>query len=188
MPRLTPVHAPSPSVDGVIERARRGEMAAFEELYQQTSGRVFAICLRMTGDRERARELLQDVYVRVWERLDSYRGDAAFTSWLHRLTVNAVLAHLRAARRRGDRLEELPDDPEDAVTGDDGDEAMAMADRLDLESAIRALPPAARRVFVLHDIEGYRHDEIATLTGNATGTIRAHLHRARKLLMEALGR
>lgn len=188
MPRLTPVPAPSPSVDGAVERARRGDIGAFEELYRHTSGRVYAICLRMTGDRERAKELLQDVYVRVWERLDSYRGDAAFTSWLYRLAVNAVLTQARSSRRRGARFDEMPDDPDAEELGDDGAEARLTTERMDLESAILALPPSARRVFVLHDIEGYRHDEIAQLTGNAPGTIRAHLHRARKLLMEALGK
>jgi RNA polymerase sigma-70 factor (ECF subfamily) len=142
----------------------------------------------MTGDGERAKELLQDVFVRVWERLESFRGEAAFASWLHRLAVNVVLAQSRSDRRRGARFGALADDPDATSQGDDGGGAASLAHRLDLEKAIAALPPGARRVFVLHDIEGYRHEEIARLTGTAEGTVRAQLHRARKLLMEALGR
>lgn len=172
----------------LIARARRGDVDAFEGLYRQTAGRVYAICLRMTGDTEQAKELLQDVFVRVWERLGSYRGEAAFTSWLHRLTVNVVLATSRADRRRDHRVGALPADPDAPAVGDGGTRADSVGHRIDLEAAIAALPPGARRVFVLHDIEGYRHDEIARLTGTAPGTVRAQLHRARKLLMEALGR
>lgn len=186
---MTSVPAPSRSdEDELIARAKRGDLEAFEGLYRQTAGRVYALCLRMAGDRERARELLQDVYVRVWERLDSFRGEAAFTSWLHRLTVNVVLADARAAQRRADRFGELPDETDAEGSRVAWDSGAAAMDRLDLESAIRKLPPATRHVFVLHEIEGYRHDEIASLTGKAPGTIRAQLHRARKLLMEALGR
>ena len=187
--KVSPAQQFPPSREGdLVARARRGDVDAFEALYRMTSGRVFALCLRMAGDRTRATELLQDVFVRVWERLESYRGEAAFTSWLHRLAVNVVLAQSRADHRRSARHPELPDGAGDDDLGDAGVRATSMHQRLDLESAIATLPPGARRVFVLHDIEGYRHEEIARLTGAAEGTIRAQLHRARKLLMEALGR
>lgn len=186
---MTTPHAAMPPDQGeLVTRARRGDLDAFEHLYRQTSGRVFALCLRMTGDRERSKELLQDVFVRVWERLGSFRGEAAFTSWLHRLAVNVVLAQSRSDRRRQARFGEMPDESEWVGHGDAGIKAASVHHRLDLESAIATLPPGARRVFVLHDIEGYKHDEIARLTGAAAGTIRAQLHRARKLMMEALGR
>jgi RNA polymerase sigma-70 factor (ECF subfamily) len=183
---ITPA-TPAPDEGELVARARRGDVDAFEALYRRTAGRVHAICLRMTGDAEQARELLQDVFVRVWERLESFRGEAAFTSWLHRLAVNVVLAQSRADRRRGTRFGTI-DDPDDAPHGDAGGSAASIGHRIDLEKAIAGLPPGARRVFVLHDIEGYRHEEIARLTGTAEGTVRAQLHRARKLLMEALGR
>jgi RNA polymerase sigma-70 factor (ECF subfamily) len=187
---MTTPHAATPPDQGeLVARARRGDLDAFEHLYRLTSGRVFALCLRMTGDRERSKELLQDVFVRVWERLESFRGEAAFTSWLHRLAVNVVLAQSRSDRRRQARFGGMTDEFEE--TGDPGDagsRALSVHHRLDLESAIATLPPGARRVFILHDIEGYKHDEIARLTGAAAGTIRAQLHRARKLMMEALGR
>jgi RNA polymerase sigma-70 factor (ECF subfamily) len=186
---ISPQPTPAPQESELVARARRGDLDAFEGLYRQTSGRVFALCVRMTGDRERATELTQDVYVRVWERLESFRGEAAFTSWLHRLAVNVVLAHLRSERRRGARFGAMPDeDTGDGEVGDGGSRSLSVHHRLDLEMAIATLPPGARRVFVLHDVEGYRHEEIARLTGAAPGTIRAQLHRARKLMMEALNR
>jgi len=184
----TPQAASAPDEGALVARARAGDLDAFEQLYRRTSGRVYALCLRMSGDREKAKELLQDVFVRVWERLSTFRGEAAFTSWLHRLAVNVVLVQARTDRRRGTRFSEMPDEPDDDFAGDLGVKARSVHQRLDLEAAIAVLPPGARRVFVLHDIEGYRHEEIARLTGAAQGTIRAQLHRARKLMMEALGR
>lgn len=165
----------------LVARAQRGDVGAFETLYQETSGRVFGLCLRMTGDRQRATELLQDVFVRIWEKLALYRGDSAFGTWAHRLAVNTVLEQERASSRREARVEtgERPD------IGGRSDDVDA---RMDLERAMTRLTPALRRVFVLHDIEGYQHNEIARMTGLAEGTLRAQLHRARQVLMEALDR
>ena len=172
----------------LIERARRGDVDAFESIYRLHSGRVYALCLRMTADAAQARELAQDVFVRVWEKLGSYRGDAALSSWLHRIAVNVVLMTRRGDRRREQRVTSA-EDLSGNDTAFDGDvDPPDVEQEIDLERAIAALPPGARRVFVLHDIEGYRHDEIARMTGNAEGTLRAQLHRARRLLMEALSR
>ena len=172
----------------IIERARRGDVDAFESIYRLHSGRVYALCLRMTADAAQARELVQDVFVRVWEKLGSYRGDAALSSWLHRIAVNVVLMTRRGDRRRERRVTSA-EDLSGSDTSFDGDvDPPDVEQEIDLERAIAALPPGARRVFVLHDIEGYRHDEIARMTGNAEGTLRAQLHRARRLLMEALRR
>jgi RNA polymerase sigma-70 factor (ECF subfamily) len=132
----------------------------------------------MTGDRERATELLQDVFVKVWEKLASFRGEAAFASWVHRLAVNTVLEHRRKDTRR--------EAGEGSAATDDLVDGNLIEHRLDLESAVAKLPPGARRAFVLHDIEGYTHHEIARMTGLAEGTLRAQLHRARQLLMEML--
>lgn len=181
-----------PDEQPLLQRARAGDMDAFEALYRENAPRVFALCLRMTADRQRAQEFTQDVFVRVWEGLPSFRGDAAFTSWIHRIAVNVVLMDARADRRRVSRVT-LAEDLEGKGTGE-GDMAdgftrpVDVEQGIDLERAIAKLPPGARRVFVLHDIEGYRHEEIARLTGTAEGTLRAQLHRARKLLMEALSR
>jgi RNA polymerase sigma-70 factor (ECF subfamily) len=142
----------------------------------------------MSGDRRRAEELMQDVFVRAWERLASFRGDASFGSWLHRLAVNVVLAGARGDRRREARVT-LAEDLAAAEAGAARTVEGRLADpalRVDLERAIAGLPPGARMAFVLHDVEGFSHAEIAELSGLAQGTIRAQLHRARRLLMEAL--
>jgi RNA polymerase sigma-70 factor (ECF subfamily) len=166
-----------------VRRAQAGDAAAFEVVYRAHAGRVYALCLRMAGDATHARELVQDVFIRAWEKLDTFRGDSAFGTWLHRLAVNVVLMDRRlAARRAEDRLE-----------SNEG-EALPLATheppaglRLDLEQAIAALPPMARQVLVLYDVEGYEHQEIGSLLGIAEGTSKAHLFRARRLLRERLG-
>ena len=185
-PAKTSLPTNEPDEQPLLQRARAGDLDAFEALYRATAPRVFALCLRMTADRQRAQELTQDVFVRAWEALPSFRGDAAFTSWLHRIAVNVVLMGARAERRRVSRVA-LAEDLEGEV-GDGFAPPIDVEQGIDLERAIAKLPPGARRVFVLHDIEGYRHAEIARLTGTAEGTLRAQLHRARKLLMEALSR
>lgn len=184
-------HAPAAAEDeaALIARACSGEVAAFELLYERAAGRVFALCLRMTGDRGRAGELTHDAFVRAWERLAQYRGDSAFTTWMHRLAVNLVLERLRSDRRREARVTLVEDDATDhAVQAAFDPTASDVLDRVDLERAVAALPPNARQVFVLHDVEGYRHEEIAEQMHLAPGTVRAHLHRARKLLMGMLQR
>ena len=173
-----------------IERARAGDVAAFETIYRQQAGRVYALCLRMTADTQHARELTQDVFVRAWERLSAFRGDAALASWLHRIAVNELLMGSRAEHRRTKRVSLVEDTERDsaaadrvAVTGGNDVEQ-----EIDLQRAIAALPPGARRVFVLHDVEGYKHEEIAEMLGVTTGATKAQLHRARMLLREALNR
>ncbi len=169
--------------DLTVRRAQQGDAGAFGELYRTHAGRIHALCLRLEGDQARAEELTQDVFVRAWERLSTFRGESAFGTWLHRLAVNVVLADRRSLWRRGRRLL-FTDDPAaferpgEAVSGNSSD----------LEGAIAGLPPGARTVFVLHDIEGYTHDEIARLSGIAEGTSKAQLFRARRLLREALER
>lgn len=165
----------------LVERAQRGERGAFESLYHEHVGRVHALCLRMSGDRGRAEELTQDVFVRAWSRLDSFRGDAAFGTWLHRIAVNAVLQKRRSDRRREQRVEtrELLEYEAPATRE-------RPAEQLDLERAIARLPEGAKAVFLLHDVHGYKHHEIADMMGIAVGTTKAQLHRARRLLREAL--
>lgn len=165
--------------------AASGDERAFERLYAAHAARVHALCLRMCGSRQRAVELTQDVFVHVWERLGTWRGESALASWIYRLTVNLVLSNARADSRR--HTWEMPDDPDTTRHAREGDEPR-IHDALDLEDAIARLPDGARTVFVLHDVEGYQHREIAAMTGTAEGTCRAQLHRARRLLIEALNR
>ncbi len=164
----------------LVARARDGSVSAFEILYGQNVGRTYAVCLRLTGDPALAEELTQDAFVRAWEKLHSFRGDSAFSSWLHRLTLNVVYAELRRRARHEAFLAKVP--PSDGIVPG------APAARADLEQAIARLPDGARQAFVLHDVEGYRHEEIAEVAGIAVGTSKAQLHRARKLLREELTR
>jgi len=168
----------------LIGRAQRGDREAFEALYRAHVGRVYALCLRLTADAAQAEERTQDAFVRAWERLGSFRRESAFATWLYRLTVNEVLRRRRSERRREQRVVGT-DDP-DALEQPRERQAEAMG--VDLERAVAALPAGAREVFVLHDVEGYRHEEIAKLTGVAVGTSKAQLFRARRLLRKALNR
>lgn len=167
----------------LVRRAAGGDVAAYEQVYRENAGRVLALCLRMTRDRGEAEELVQDVFVRVWEKLGSFRGGSAFSTWLHRVAVNTVIESLRTKARWRDRHDASADP---ALAIDDVFARQAGAD-IDLERAIAQLPVQARMVFVLHDVEGHKHREIAALTGLAIGTCKAHLHRARQLLRELLG-
>lgn len=169
-----------------VALAAAGDRRAFERLYRMHVDRVFSVCARMVTDRGRAEELTQDVFVRVWEKLGQFRGEAAFSTWLHRLAVNVVLNDRKSERRRQDRFEDV-EDLDAAGTGVPGpDPAPGVA--VDLEAAIGMLPPGARKVFVLHDIEGYTHEEIARMLGVTAGGTKAQLHRARMLLRQALQR
>jgi RNA polymerase sigma-70 factor (ECF subfamily) len=179
--------APDDEVTTLVAQAARGDVAAFERLYARSAGRVYAVCLRMTGERQRARELTHDAFVRAWERLSTFRGEAAFDTWMHRLAVNVVLTASRGERRRQARMVASTDD--DETTGLAGRvPAHDVESRIDLERAIAALPNRAREVFVLHDVEGYRHDEIADRLELQPGSVRAQLHRARQLIMRMLTR
>jgi len=179
----------------LIDRAKAGDVDAFEHVYRREVGRVYALCLRLTADAVRAREVTQSVFIRAWDRLESFRGDSQLSSWLHRIAVNEVLVEARTDRRRRARVvlaNDRSDDEAGALSDAPNEIGITLPEdtdtRIDLERAISALPPGARTVFVLHDIEGYRHEEISRMTGSAEGTLRAQLHRARKLLVEALSR
>jgi RNA polymerase sigma-70 factor (ECF subfamily) len=176
--------APPAAADTVVRRAQQGDVAAFEALYRDNVDRVFALCLRMTGDGTKAEELTQDVFVRAWEKLATFEGKSAFSTWLHRLAVNVVLGGRRADGIRVGKVFHTDDLEAYETPGRPPDPGQSM----DLERAIARLPPGARNVFVLHDVEGYKHEEIAELHGLAVGTCKAQLHRARRLLREALER
>lgn len=166
----------------LVRRSQAGDAEAFEALYRAHVGRVYALCLRLTSDTQQANELTQDVFVRTWSALGSFRGDAAFETWLHRLAINVVRQSQRTDTRRRARVESRDDLEEYA--GAFYEEHTG--DRMDLEKAIATLPPRAKNALVLHDIHGYRCREVAEMTGTAVGTIQAHLHRARKMLREVL--
>ena len=168
----------------VVCRAKAGDTSAFERLYRENVGRVYAVCLRIVSDTARAEELTQDAFVRAREMLGSFRGESAFSTWLHRVAVNVVLVDLRSHRRRISRVEST----DEIELFDTQGQQVPNGTRLDLEDAITSLPPQARAIFTLHDVEGYKHEEIAEQMGLAVGTCKAQLHRARKLLKEVLER
>ena len=170
----------APFEGDLLARARAGELSAFETLYHRHVGRIHGLCLRLTGDRSLAEDLTQTAFLRAWQGLGSLRDEAGFGAWLHRLATNTVYQDRRSWQRKWARLE--------------GDESLeqrpgaqvSQAEPVDLERAVAALPRGARDVLVLHDVEGYRHDEIAEITGTSVGTTKSQLHRARRLLREAL--
>lgn len=170
------------SESSLVAAAQAGNMAAFEVLYRRYSGRTYALCLRMCANPGRAEELAQDAFVRAWEKLNTVRGDSLFGTWLHRVTVNVVLSEARSRGRREARVLPVEDPASLSVAA----EGMTPGLQVDLEEAVAALPEGARTVFVLHDIEGFRHEEIADMTGTAVGTCKAQLFRARRLLREKL--
>lgn len=166
-----------------VARASAGDRRAFERLYRSHADRIYSLCARMCGDRTAAEELTQDVFVRAWEKLTLFRGESSFATWLHRLAVNVVLNARKGEGRRRSRIDESVEDLEMLPHATDH-----VGERMDLQAAIAALPPGARRVFVLHDVEGYKHEDIAELLGVTSGGSKAQLHRARMLLREKLTR
>jgi len=183
-PQSAPADDPDESV--LVERARAGDTAAFERLYRDNAGRVLALCWRLCGgDRALAEDMVQEAFVRAWKKLDLFKGDSRFGTWLHRLTVNLVLSDRRIRLKRVKMEQPIEERPEvdDGVVRDPD----AGLER-DLEAAIASLPERARTVLVLYDIEGYKHAEIAEMTGMAEGSSKAQLHRARKLVREILER
>ena len=172
----------------LVRLAQGGDVDAFGALYRAHAGRVHALALRLTGDGRHAEELTQDVFVQAWRKLSEFRGESALASWLHRMTVNAMLQEARGDRRRSARVLVSSDVEALERSASHRGNADGPAVRMDLERAIASLPPGARMAFVLHEVEGFRHDEIAARLGVAVGTVKAQLHRARRLLMERLDR
>jgi RNA polymerase sigma-70 factor, ECF subfamily len=168
-----------------VALAARGDRQAFERLYRTHSSRVYSLCTRMSGSRTKGEELTQDVFVRTWEKLPQFRGESAFSTWLHRLAVNVVLNARKTEGKQASRTDETDVGDE---RWDEGARAPMYIERMDLADAIAKLPAGARKVFVLHDVEGFKHEEIAEMCGITSGGSKAQLHRARLLLREALER
>lgn len=182
LPTVSPASPASSPVDGDVVAAAGGDRQAFERVYRAHAGKVYSLCLRMLADRTLAEEVTQDVFVRVWEKLPGFRGDSAFTTWLHRVTVNVVLTRRKTAGIRDGRL------ADDEALDEAPARSEQVGERLDLEGAIAQLPRGARTVFVLHDVQGFTHEEIGDQLGISPGGSKAQLHRARMLLRAALTR
>jgi len=164
----------------LISRARDRDAKAFEVLYRDNIDKVYGLCLRMTGNVSEAEDCAQEAFIQAWNKLDRFRGDSAFGTWMHRIAVNAVLGRMRKDKREHDRIEaaaEISEPP--PGLGDDGE-------LRDLSVAVNRLPQGARHVFVLYAVYGYSHEEAGSMLGIASGTSKAQLHRARRLLAQQL--
>lgn len=166
-----------------------GDAAAFDEIYRRHSRFVYNLAIRKTGNKEDAEDLMQESFISVLRRVGSFRGEASFTTWLYRLAINQVNMHFRHRRSRPEAYTSEKEIPE-RRPGRQGltDPAEPLIDRLAIENAVRMLPPGYRSAFILHDVEGYNHDEVARLSGHTAGSSKSQLHRARANLRAALSR
>jgi len=170
----------------LTKAAAQGNMAAFEEVYQRHHRRVYSICLRMLQNATEAEDLTQDVFIQLYRKIGSFRGDSAFTTWLHRLTVNQVLMHFRKRNVKFEKTTEEGETPVQIVGGTENPRKMPVVDKIAIENAIEQLPKGYRNVFVLHDVEGYEHEEVAKILGCSVGTSKSQLHKARLKLRKLL--
>ena len=172
----------------LAQASATGDMQAFETIYKRHHRRVYSLCLRMVANATEAEDLTQEVFIQLFRKIGSFRGESAFTTWLHRLTVNHVLMHFR---KRGVRLEKTTEEGEIGEIQDflqAGAERPRFVDRIALDKAISELPPGYRTVFVLHDVEGFEHEEVANMLGVSVGTSKSQLHKARMRLRQLLNK
>ena len=172
-----------------IERAKQGDAEAFQALYDRHKRRVYSLCLRMTANTAEAEDLTQEAFLQLYRKIGTFRGESAFSTWLHRLSVNVVLMQLRKKSLPVVSLEESTQGEEDTPKKDFGAEDIALAgsiDRLQLQRAVESLPPGYRTIFVLHDVQGYEHNEIAKIVGCSIGNSKSQLHKARMKLRDLL--
>ena len=170
----------------LAQNAAKGDMTAFEELYQRHHRRVYSICLRMLQNASEAEDLTQDVFIQLYRKIGSFRGDSAFTTWLHRMTVNQVLMHFRKRTVKFEKTTEEGETPVQIVSGTENPYRMPIVDKIAIEHAIEQLPNGYKNVFVLHDVEGFEHEEVARILGCSVGTSKSQLHKARLKLRKLL--
>lgn len=168
------------------ENAAATKDFSFEELYKQHYRRVYSLCLKMTSNMADAEDLAHDVFIQVQRKIDSFRGDSAFTTWLHRITVNQVLMHFRKKSYKSESVTETGEIPDYDLTYNERPQSLPVVDRIALSAAIEQLPKGYRTVFILHDVEGYEHEEIGRLLGISSGTSKSQLHKARMRLRQLL--
>ena len=173
----------------LVARAQRGDEEAFAALFEMHKRRVYSLCLRMTGNTAEAEDLAQEAFLQLFRKISTFRGESAFSTWLHRLAVNVVLMHLRKKGLQQVSLDEVDSSQDEPVKRDYGDydqRLMGSVDRISLTRAIAELPPGYRTVFVLHDVEGYEHNEIAEIMKCSVGNSKSQLHKARMKLRDWL--
>jgi len=165
----------------LIQAVQNGDKQAYHQLYQQYVGQVFGLCYRLTADKMLAEDATQEVFIQLWRKIGNYQGDSKFSTWLHTVTSNITISYLRKQRGWWHRMLNL----EDSVAVDEIAEGSSA--EVDIETYVARLPERARIVFVLHAIEGYRHEEIAEMTNMAVGSSKAQFHRAKQLIHEWMG-
>lgn len=170
----------------LVQAASQGNMAAFEEIYNRHHRRVYSLCLRMLQNQAEAEDMTQEVFIQIYRKIGTFRGDSAFTTWLHRLTVNQVLMHFRKRSLKFEKTTNEGETPVQITLGTENPKKMSIIDKIALENAIAQLPPGYKNVFVLHDIEGYEHEEVAKILGCAVGTSKSQLSKARLKLRKLL--
>jgi RNA polymerase sigma-70 factor (ECF subfamily) len=173
----------------LIERAKQGDAEAFEALYNLHKRRVYSLCLRMTANTAAAEDLTQEAFLQLFRKIGTFRGESAFSTWLHRMAVNVVLMQLRKKGLPVVPLEDTMESEEEAPRKEPGADDPRLAgsiDRMQLQKSIEALPPGYRMIFLLHDVEGYEHNEIAEMVGCSIGNSKSQLHKARMKLREFL--
>ena len=170
----------------LTQLAGTGDMGAFEEIYTRHHRRVYSICLRMLQNASEAEDLTQDVFIQLYRKIGSFRGDSAFTTWLHRMTVNQVLMHFRKRNVKFEKTTEEGETPDQIVAGSNNPMKMQIVDKIALENAIAQLPDGYKNVVVLHDVEGFEHEEVARILGCSVGTSKSQLHKARLKLQKLL--
>jgi RNA polymerase sigma-70 factor, ECF subfamily len=163
----------------LCQMATGGNIAAFEVIYQRYHRRTYSLCLRMSNSQTEAEDLTQEVFIQLFRKAGSFRGDSAFSTWLHRLTVNQVLMHFRRRSVKNEKVSEDGEMPEQTVQGTADPNKMPVVDRIALKKAIAQLPNGYRNVFVLHDVEGYEHEEVSRMLRISVGTSKSQLHKAR---------
>jgi RNA polymerase sigma-70 factor (ECF subfamily) len=174
------------AIDENVELAASGDVAAFEALYHRHYRRVYSLCYRMTRSASAAEDLTQNVFIQLFRKLKTFRGASSFTTWLHRLTVNEVLMHFRKNVVKKEQTTDDGTTPTQIVSGTQNPARMSLVDRIALDEAIEQLSPGYRAVFILHDVEGYEHEEISRMLGCAVGTSKSQLHKARLRLRQLL--
>ena len=172
------VEADTPDFE-LTKLAASGNIAAFELLYKRYHRRTYSLCLRMTNNQTESEDLTQEVFIQLFRKIGSFRGESAFSTWLHRLTVNQVLMHFRRRSVKNEKTSEDGEIPEQIVPGTENQAKMPVLDRIALKRAIEQLPPGYKTAFVLHDVEGYEHEEVARILGISVGTSKSQLHKAR---------
>jgi RNA polymerase sigma-70 factor, ECF subfamily len=175
-------------IDQDVRLAADGDIAAFERIYKTYYRVVYSRCLRMTRNVSEAEDLTQDVFIQIFRKLKTFRGESAFSTWLHRLTVNAVLMHFRRPRVKLERTTDDVEVTEQFVRGNININNLSTIDRIALNEAIRKLAPGYRAVFILHDVEGYEHSQISEMLGCSVGTSKSQLHKARMKLRKLLSK